>query len=272
MKIGFIGAGNMGGAIAIAVSKRVGGENIAVSAKTSVHTAELARKIGCTAATNEFIAESCEFIFLAVKPNVLEDVLVQIAPYFKASGKCPVLVSMAAGVSTAEIARMIGFDCPIVRIMPNMPCVCGEGMTQICRNEFVTDEVFTVVKELLLHSGRVDDIEETLIDAASAVSGCGPAFVYMFIEAMADAGVECGLPRKEAVDFAAQTLIGASRTVLETGKHMGQLKDEVCSPGGTTIAGVHALENGAFRAVVMNAVKAAYDRTKRLGRGEKDND
>lgn len=269
MKIGFIGAGNMGGAIAAAVSKCVGGESLVVSAKTSAHATELAQKIGCSAASNEYIAEVCEFIFLAVKPHVLESVLKQIAPELKTRRRQPVLISMAAGTSIAAIAGMIGYDCPIVRIMPNMPCVCGEGMTQLCYNDLVDDETLKKVEELLSHSGKVEVVDEMLIDAASAVSGCGPAFVYMFIEAMADAGVECGLPRSKAIEFAAQTLIGASKTVLETGKHMGQLKDEVCSPAGTTIAGVHALENGAFRATVMNAVKAAYDKTKLIGGGKK---
>ncbi len=144
--------------------------------------------------------------------------------------------------------------------MPNMPATVGKGMILYC-TVGTTEEQTQGFTAALAHAGRLCAIPESRIDAASAVSGCGPAFVYLFIEALADGGVECGLPRAEALEFAAQTVLGAAETVLQTGKHPGELKDAVCSPGGTTIAGVHALEDGAFRSLCMDAVRAAYEKT-----------
>lgn len=172
---------------------------------------------------------------------------------------------MAAGVSMDKISSYLGFDCPIIRIMPNTPVSIGEGMTLWCANEHVSAEQKSTFEKLLEKSGVTDEIKESLIDAGSAVSGCGPAFVYIFAEALADGAVECGLPRDKAIEYAAQTLVGAAKMVTESGEHPEKLKDAVCSPGGSTIAGVHALEDGAFRACAMNAVKASFDKTKILG-------
>ena len=153
---------------------------------------------------------------------------------------------------------------PIIRIMPNTPVAVGEGMILYDANEWVTSEMLDAFSHALSKAGRLDRLPEGSIDAASALSGCGPAFVYLFSESLADGAVECGLSREKANLYAAQTLYGAAKLLLESGKHPGELKDAVCSPGGTTIAGVHALEEGSFRAATMSAVNAAYQKTLKL--------
>jgi pyrroline-5-carboxylate reductase len=177
-----------------------------------------------------------------------------------------VIVSMAAGVSIETLESYAKGAYPIIRMMPNTPVAVGEGMTVYATNAQATEEDVTGFLAGLTEAGRFDRVSETLIDAAGALSGCGPAFVYLFAEALADGGVSCGLPRDKANEYAAQTLLGAAKMLLETGKHPGELKDAVCSPGGSTIAGVRALEQRAFRASCMEAVEAAWKRTKELGK------
>ena len=175
-----------------------------------------------------------------------------------------VLVTMAAGITINSIDEMLGAKYPVIRIMPNTPVAIGEGVVLYSVSEDVFMDEITEFSNCMRNVGILDRLDENLIDAACAVSGCGPAFVYMFANALADGAVECGLPRAKAARYAAQTLIGSARLILESEKHPEQLKDEVCSPGGTTIAGVHALENAGFRGAVMDAVKAAFDKTKGL--------
>jgi pyrroline-5-carboxylate reductase len=175
-----------------------------------------------------------------------------------------VLITMAAGLSLDAVAKMSGAQVPIIRIMPNTPVSVGEGMILYAVNEAVTEKDLEQFLAALSKAGKLDAIAEDKIDAASALSGCGPAFVYLFAEALADGAVECGLTRDKANLYAAQTLLGAATLLLESGKHPGELKDAVCSPGGTTIAGVHALEESAFRSASMNAVTAAYEKTLKL--------
>lgn len=263
-KYGFIGTGNMGGALARAVAQAVGGESIALADSSAKKAQLLSEEIGSSYADTATVASSAEYIFLGVKPQVLESVLNSIADILAKRSDRFVLISMAAGVSLDSIKAMLKRDFPIIRIMPNTPVSKGKGMILYSANDSVFMDEIGEFCTALKKAGRVDRIEERLIDAASAVSGCGPAFVYLFAEAMADAGVECGLPRDKAVEYAAQTLSGAAELLLYSGKHSGVLKDEVCSPGGTTIAGVHALEESGFRGAVMNAVKAAYDKTLKL--------
>lgn len=256
MKIGFIGCGNMGGALlkaAIAAGYR---DEIWASDRD----ASRAERFGVRASSNTEIAEGADYIFLGVKPQMLADLLAGLKPVLAARSSRFVLVSMAAGVPIARICAELGAEYPVIRIMPNTPASVGEGMILYTANGAVTDAETDAFRAVLAKAGRLDPLPEHLIDAASAVSGCGPAYVYLFAEAMADGGVECGLPRDKAALYAAQTLLGAARLLLEGG-HPGALKDAVCSPGGTTIAGVHALEAGAFRADVMNAVTAAYEKT-----------
>ena len=180
--------------------------------------------------------------------------------------KKPTLVSMAAGIKIEKIAEMTKTSCPIIRIMPNMPVSVGEGMIlyDICLG--VTKETEEIFLAVMGKSGKLDKIPEALIDAGSALSGCGPAFVFMFIEALADGGVLCGLPRDKALAYAAQTLIGSAKLLQESGKHPGELKDAVCSPGGSTIEGVRTLEEGAFRGTVTEAVISSFEKTKMLGK------
>ncbi len=261
---GFIGCGNMGGSLARAVCKAVGGSKVALADKSAVKSELLAEELKCSALTTKEIARNSKFIFLGVKPQVIKNALEEISPILSGRTDRFVLVSMAAGVEMSQICEILKEDYPIIRIMPNTPVSVGEGMIlYTCNKNVFMDEVgeFT---EALRFAGRLDKIEEKLINAATAVSGCGPAFVYLFAEAMADAGVECGLPRKKAIEYAAQTLLGASKLMLSSGKHPAILKDEVCSPGGSTIEGVHSLEENGFRGTVMSAVKASFDKTNKL--------
>lgn len=264
VKFGFIGSGNMGGSLARAVCKAVGSDEVVLSDKAAVKAQLLAEELGCTAADSRIVAETARFIYLGVKPQVMKSALEEIAPVLANRTDRFVLVTMAAGLKMSEFDNMLGTRYPIIRIMPNTPVSANKGMILYCANERVYMDELGEFTNSLKFAGRLDKLDENLIDAASAVSGCGPAFVYLFAEAMADAGVECGLPRQKALEYAAQTLSGAAELLLTTGKHPGTLKDEVCSPGGTTIAGVHALEENGFRGTVMSAVKAAYDKTKKL--------
>ncbi len=265
-KIGFIGCGNMGGALAIAAANSVGASNIYVSDADNEKAKDFADKNSVNVITVKEVAEKCDVIFLGVKPQVLKSVCSELAPIFKARKDHFVIVSMAAGVKLCNLEEMCEGDFPIIRIMPNIPASVGAGMILYTGNKNVTDEDFSEFTKSLEKAGMLDKIEEAKIDAASAISGCGPAFVFMFIEALADGGVKCGLPREKALLYAAETLFGSAKMVLETNEHPGKLKDAVCSPAGSTIEGVNALENGSFRADVMNAVDKAYKRTVELGK------
>ena len=172
---------------------------------------------------------------------------------------------MAAGLSIARIQELAGEDFPVIRIMPNTPASVGEGMIQYCSSNVTAEEEEAFLR-IMAPAGRLDAVPESLIDAASAVSGCGPAWAYQFIEALADGGVAAGLPRAKAQRVRGQMLLGSARMVLETGKHPGELKDAVCSPGGSTIQGVRLLEERAFRGAVTDAVLAAFEKTKDLGK------
>lgn len=225
---------------------------------------ELADSISGKLLSNREIAKTCDYIFMAVKPNIVAVAAGEISEILKTRDNYAI-VSMAAGVSLESLEASFPTS-PIIRIMPNTPAAVGRGMTLFCKNSKVSPELADGFVRIMAKSGAIDEIPERLIDAASAVSGCGPAFVYMFIEALADGGVECGLPRDKALTYAAETLIGAAEMLKASGKHPGALKDAVCSPGGSTIAGVHALEAGAFRATAQNAVVAAYKKTLTLGK------
>ncbi|MCQ2442551.1 MAG: pyrroline-5-carboxylate reductase [Oscillospiraceae bacterium] len=262
---GFIGCGNMGGALANAASKKLGGGELLLANKTHAKAEKLAANIGGEAVTNAVIAKQADYIWLGVKPQMMADMLADIAPILAERTDRFVLVSMAAGLTIARIREMAGGVYPVIRIMPNTPAAIGQGMI-LYTSDGVTEEELAAYLDVMSAAGRFDQLPEHLIDAGSAVSGCGPAFVYPFIEALADGGVLCGLPRAKAQEYAAQTLIGAAMLVLESGQHPGALKDAVCSPGGSTIAGVRKLEEGGFRATAMNAVIAACEKTKDLGK------
>lgn len=268
MGFAMIGCGNMGGAVARAVCRGAGAGNLMLADHDRAKAQALADELGCAWGDNEAAARH-EFVFLAVKPQMMADMLAGIAPVLaarKAAGEAFVLVSMAAGLSTARILQMAGGEYPIIRMMPNTPVGLGAGMIQYCAVN-VPDASVKAWLDAMAPAGRLDAVPESLIDAASCVSGCGPAWVYQFIEALADGGVAAGLPRAKAQEYAAQTVLGSARMVLESGQHPGALKDAVCSPGGSTIQGVRVLEERAFRGAVTDAVLAAFDKTKEMGRG-----
>lgn len=263
---GFIGTGNMGGALARAAAKALPGDKLLLADSLTAKAEALAAELGCKASDNETIAKTCGFIFLGVKPQMMEAMLGTLAPVLAERTEPFVLVSMAAALSKADIRRMAGGDYPVIRIMPNTPVAVGSGIVLYDATENVSEEALAQFRASLRHAGAVDALEEKLMDAASAVTGCGPAFACMFMEALADGGVACGLPRAKAQDYAARMLMGTAKLILESGQHPGALKDAVCSPGGSTIAGVRALEQGAFRASAMDAVESAYIRTKEMGK------
>ncbi|PKM72524.1 MAG: pyrroline-5-carboxylate reductase [Firmicutes bacterium HGW-Firmicutes-16] len=262
----FIGAGNMGGAIIEAVCRKVAPENVFIYDRDEKKAAELSEKTGCSVAKSaEEAAISAHFVFLCVKPNVLHDALRAICPVL--GGK--VIISIAAGVAKSSIKAVLaeaGLDLPIVRLMPNTPVAIGKGMILVSPDKDVSDEDVALLLEALEPGGLTSIIDESYIDAATPVFSCSPAYVYMFIEALADGGVMAGVPRDKAQSYAAQAVLGAAAMVLETGKHPGELKDEVCSPGGATIVGVEELEKRAFRAAVASAVYEAYRKTTSLGK------
>lgn len=262
---GFIGTGNMGGALASALCRTVDPSLIYLSDKSAEKATALAVSLGCRAVDTATLASSCDCVILGVKPQVLPAVLAEIRPIFLARTDKPLLVSMAAGVSLATISDHLDLPLPLLRIMPNTSVSVGEGMILVAANPLVSETQKADFLAAFSAAGKRDIIPESLIDAACALSGCGPAFVYLFLEALADGGVACGLSRDKAMLYAAQTVLGAAQTVLTTGQHPGQLKDAVCSPAGATIAGVCALEEGAFRSAATKAVLAAFARTKELG-------
>ena len=257
-KIGFIGTGNMGGAIATAVAGQ--GAELLLANRTPEKAQALAEQLGARVVKNPEAAGESDLLFLGVKPQMMEGMLRDIAPVLRTRETPFVLVTMAAGLTCESIRDMVGGDYPVIRIMPNTPCAIGRGVVQYC-SLGVGEEELEEFAALMAPAGLIDRVDEKLIDAASALSGCGPAFAYLFMEALADGAVACGLPRDKAMVYAAQMVAGSAEMVLQSGKHPGALKDAVCSPGGTTIQGVRALEEGGFRAAAMNAVIAAYEKT-----------
>lgn len=261
--IGAIGAGNMGGALVRAAWRSGLAQRLTVADRNEELARALAAELGQTTGDSETVGRTCDLIFLGVKPQVMPAVLAQLAPVLAQRTDRFVLMTMAAGLSCRRIQEMAGGDYPVIRVMPNMPANVGAGVLLYC-GLGATEEELDQYARLMAPAGLVDRIDESLIDAASCVSGCGPAFTYLFIEALADGGVACGLPRDKALKYAAQMVAGSARMVLETGEHPGRLKDQVCSPGGTTIQGVRALEAGGLRAAAIEAVIAAYDKTMEL--------
>lgn len=260
MKYAFIGCGNMGGALAKALSQTT--TDILLSDQPE-KAAALANTLGCAHGTNTD-ATACQRVFLGVKPQMMADVLKPLQSDL-AQHK-PLLISMAAGLAIEKIEAMVGTRLPIIRIMPNTPVSVGKGVILYCCNDLVDDATLSDFLNDMQHAGILDPLDEKLIDAACAVSGCGPAFVYMFIEAIADGAVACGLPRDKALKYAAATLSGAAEMSLVTQLPPQTLKDAVCSPGGSTIAGVRALEERGFRGTVIDAIIAAYKRNVELGK------
>ena len=257
--IGFIGCGNMGGALAKAAAK--GGATIALYDVDTQKQNALANELHCDALDLSVLAQNCRYVMLGVKPHQLRALCETLREFSPA----PAYVSMAAGVTTQQLEDMLP-GAAIIRIMPNTPCAVGAGLITYCLGTQCTRQKEANFLHLMQKAGTFDRLDEHLIDAASAVAGCGPAFAALFIEALADGGVMCGLPRAKALLYAEQMLLGTAQLALETGLHPGVMKDQVCSPGGSTIAGVKAMEDGAFRASVMEAVQRAHSKNKDLGK------
>ena len=257
MKIGIIGAGNMARAIVIGlISSKMRPDNIMASDISEKKLAEL-KKYGIKTGTNEQVTRFADVLILAVKPNVYDAVLPELEGFKK------LVVSIAAGISIGYIRGFVGDDSRVARVMPNTPALAGAGMTAVC-SDGLSDEDLSTVKKIFASLGRVLVITENYIDAVVGVSGSGPAYVFTMIDAMADGGVACGLTKSDALLLAAQTVFGSAKLMLETSMHPSELKDSVCSPGGTTIDGVKALESRGFRAAVIEAVEAACEKSKRL--------
>lgn len=254
--IGFIGAGNMGSAMigGILSSSLATSSQVIASAHSAATLEQLRTRWGIeTTPSNETVAERSDILFLAVKPNKFDEVIPQIASHVKSH--C-VVVSIAAGKTIRAIEEAFGHEIKLVRAMPNTPALVGEAMSALCANANVTAEELADVELIFNSFGKCEIVPESLIDAVVGVSGSSPAYVYMFIEAMADAAVADGMPRAQAYKFAAQSVYGAAKMVLETGRHPGELKDAVCSPGGTTIEAVAALEKGGLRDTIITAQRA----------------
>ena len=263
---GFIGTGNMGSALAKAAVKNVSPEKIILSNRTAAKAEALASELGCAAGDSAAAASQSDYIFLGVKPQMMAGLLEELRPVLAARTDSFVLVTMAAGLTMERIAAMAGGDYPVIRIMPNTPCAVGAGVVLYDANALVTGEQLDFFTAAMAGAGLLDRLEERLIDAGSAVAGCGPAFLSLFLEALADGGVTCGLPRQKALTYAAKMAEGTARLMLETNQHPAVMKDAVCSPAGSTIAGVRALEEHGFRAAAMDAVIAAMERNQELGK------
>lgn len=264
MKIGFIGLGNMasaiiGGILSKGMAKpdeilgfdKFEGARAAAKEKFEINVAE----------DNCRVAVESEILFLAVKPQFFPEVLAEIKDTVR---KETLVVSIAAGKTVAFLEEGISAEHKIIRCMPNTPALVGEGCTGVCCNKQVSEDEMEQVFELLSSFGKAYKITESMMDAVVAVSGSSPAYVFMFIEAMADGAVKAGMPRAQAYEFAAQAVLGSAKMVLETGKHPAELKDMVCSPAGTTIEAVKVLEEKGFRGAVMDAMEACIERNKQL--------
>lgn len=264
MKLGFIGTGNMASAIMGGIiSKGIIPAEEIIGADVFAPGRERAREQFGIHVTddNKEVVEKAETIILSVKPQFYADVISGIKDSIRPD---QLVITIAPGKTLAWLAEQFGKDVKIIRCMPNTPALVGEGMTAACPNEHVTEEEITYAKTLLESFGRMQIVSEHLMDTVTAVSGSSPAYVFILIEAMADAAVSGGMPRPQAYQFAAQAVLGSAKMVLETGKHPGELKDMVCSPAGTTIEAVRTLEEKGFRSAVIEAIKVCEEKSRSL--------
>ena len=266
LPIGFLGAGQMASALATGWSRaglldpaRSGAADPFASARDKFTQATGLKSY----ATNREVIEACDVLVLAVKPQVMAAVLAELRPLLKPRH---LVISIAAGVMLQTLGEALGAGTRMVRVMPNTPCLVGASASGYAAGSAATADDVALVGQLFGAVGKAFALPEHLLDAVTGLSGSGPAFIYVLIEALADGGVRVGLPREVAQTLAAQTVFGAAKMVLETGQHPAALKDAVASPGGTTIAGLHALEKAGFRAALMDAVQAATKRSQELGK------
>ncbi len=262
MKIGFIGAGNMakamlGGILANGIFNK---EEIIASDASEACLKAIEDSLGISTTTdNKIVAKQADVIVLAVKPQYYGSVIEEIKDGVQSH---QIIVTIAPGQTIERLEHLFGKTLKLVRTMPNTPALVGEGITAVCKNKEVTEDELRYICKILEGFGKVEVVGEHLMDVVVSVSGSSPAYVFMFIEAMADAAVADGMPRKQAYEFAAQAVLGSAKMVLETGKHPGELKDMVCSPGGTTIEAVRVLEEKGLRSTIFEAMKACTKKAK----------
>lgn len=263
MKIGFIGCGNMASAMikGIMGKQLVSAEDLMASAKSEKTKERIRAELGIRTADNRTVAETADVLVLAVKPIYMEEVIREIRDAVHPE---TIIVTLAPGKTLQWLEESFGTEVKLVRTMPNTPALVGEGMTALCPNHCVGAEELQRVIAVFKSFGKVQVVREPMIDVVVGVSGSSPAYVFMFIEAMADAAVADGMPRAQAYEFAAQSVLGSAKMVLETGKHPGELKDMVCSPGGTTIEAVRVLEEKGLRSAVIEAQKACVKKARGL--------
>ncbi len=262
-KIGFIGMGNMGYALLKGILREFSAKELVFTAKTEETRRRVYAETQVTyTQSNAECANSCKYVILAVKPQYYPLVLKQIR---YAITEEHVVISLAPGITIEKLKEALGSDRRIVRAMPNTPALIGEGMTGLCyQAKELDEEEIGMIHRIFGSVGKYADVEEKMMGAVICASGSSPAFVYQFIEALADGAVQFGLPRAQAYTFAAQAVAGAAKMVLETGEHPAVLKDQVCSPGGTTVAGVAALENAGFRGAIMKACEACFEKSESM--------
>ena len=264
LSLGFIGCGNMGEALVkgILASKAAEPSHIRVSARRPERVAELVKQYGVLPGSNAEVARQSDVVVLATKPQILDQVLRQLSHEIT---RAKLVISVAAGVPIAAIERRLHPPMRVVRAMPNTPATVGAGATAIALGEHATEADLKTACTIFDSVGLTVVLEESQLDAVTGLSGSGPAYIFLIIEALADAGVKVGLSRRASLQLAAQTVLGSAKLLIESGQHPGMLKDGVTSPGGTAIAGLHTLEAGGLRNVLMNAVEAATRRSRELG-------
>lgn len=263
MKIGIIGAGNMGYPMLCGAVKVFGGENVCFTCLSETDKERGILEGAVYKSSNAELVKEADAVVLVVKPYVYDTVLSEIKGKLKEGA---IIITVAAGITISYIKEALGGKIKVVRVMPNTPAMVGEGMSAVTFDEaadFTADEK-EAIGNFFGSFGSYVELPESLQDAAIPASGSSSAFVYVFIEAMADAAVCCGIPRDIAYKMTAQTVLGAAKMVLQTGEHPGKLKDNVCTPGGTTIAGIRALEENGFRSAVMEACIATFDKVKSM--------
>ncbi|MFI3256897.1 MAG: pyrroline-5-carboxylate reductase [Spirochaetales bacterium] len=273
IKVGCIGCGAMGSALMKGVVKSIKKENLFLYNRNPERAINLAKETGATFAENptELIKQHCDFIFLAVKPYAIKTVIDELCENGGLEDFHGAIVSVASVISLNEIEQFLQkhrkkSDIPIIRLMPNTPCLVGEGMIGLAAGSDIRPEIIDDLSDILKKAGLVEQVDESLLDAVTAISGSGVAYAFVFIEALADAAVQFGMNRKQAYIYAAKMLQGAGAMVLETKKHPGVLKDDVCSPGGITVAALETLEEKGFRSAVIATAKTAWQKSRDMSK------
>lgn len=271
MKIGFIGAGNMGGALALAAARKFAPTDVCIYDVNAGRCKELEESLGCTVLSSEQeIIEQTDIVMLCVKPQAMAELLDSMMPAFSRrakTGKKQLVCSIAAGYDLAALTgafQQAGLEMPILRMLPNIPVSAGQGLLLISNNAYASQEDVDTLKDAMEGGGMCEHVTEDMLTTACPVFSCSPAFVYMFIESIADSGVQNGMTREEATRFAAQGVLGSAALVLEGKKHIGQLKDELSTPGGMTIAGTNVMERMGFRGAVIEGINKCYERQNQL--------